>query len=101
MITYTITRTKYTVNADGTPNRITLVLWNASANKESVVGNIYNRGTRIPADYTPADAAYETLTEQDLIDWIVDLEDQASIQEQLDAVIAAAGIESFKPLALF
>ena len=89
MITYTITKTKYTVNPDGTPDRITLVIWNASSSNESVVGTIRGRGTPIPNDYTPADAAYDTLTEQDLINWVVDLEDQVTVQEQLDAVIAA------------
>ena len=88
MITYTINSTRFSVNPDGTQGRITLVLWSASKTDESVTGMINNRGTSIPADYAPADIEYQAVTEQDAISWVVDLEDQVSIEEQLDAVIS-------------
>jgi hypothetical protein len=89
MITYKIASTKFTVNPDGTQGRITFVIWNAEKKVGEVVGRINRRGTPIPPDYAPADAEYQTITEQDVIDWIVDLEDQASIEAQLDAVVSA------------
>ena len=88
MITYTIFETRFTVNPDGTQGKINLVLWNASSTDESITASIGVRGTVIPADYAPADIEYQAVTIQDCIDWVTDLEDQASIQAQLDDKIA-------------
>ena len=88
MITYTIFETRFSVNPDGTQDRIDLILWRAEKTNESVVGRLGIRGTVIPADYAPADIEYQAVTEQDAIDWVTDLEDQESIELQLDTVIA-------------
>lgn len=87
MITYAIENTKFTVNADGTPDRITLVTWLASTTYQSLTATIGPRGTVIPGNYAPADVDFYTITEEELIDWIIALENQASIQAQLDAEI--------------
>lgn len=89
MIVYTINSTKFNVNLDGTEGQIYLVLWNASYTDQTVTGTIYNRGTPIPADYVPAQVEYQTVTETDLVSWIVDLEDQVTIQDQLDDAVEA------------
>jgi hypothetical protein len=52
-----------------------------------VTGVIYGRGTPIPDDYAPAKVDFMSLTQDALISWVVDLEDQEGIQEQLDAII--------------
>lgn len=87
MITYSIENTRFSTNADGTPDRIFLVTWLASTTYQSLTATIGPRGTPIPEDYVPADADFYTITEEELADWIVDLENQAGIQAQLDALI--------------
>jgi len=87
MITYTILQTRFNVNPDGTQGKIYLVTWYATMLDGSVVGTIGPRGTPIPADYAPADKVYADVTEQDCIDWVTDLEDQTSIEAQLQEVI--------------
>jgi len=88
MISYNIIETRFSVNPDGTPGRIDLVLWNATKNQETLSATLSGRGTRIPGDYSPADKPYQDVTELDCIDWVIDLEDQTSIEAQLDARIA-------------
>jgi len=87
MITFNVVETRYTTNPDGSPLRITLVLWNATKTYENIIGTIGPRGTVISPDYTPADIAYSTTTEADLDAWILDLEDEADIEAQLDTAI--------------
>jgi hypothetical protein len=53
-----------------------------------VRASIFSRGTPIPEDYAPADKPYQDVTEQDAIDWVVDLEDQVGIESQLDVELA-------------
>jgi len=89
MITYKITSTHFDVNPDGTQGQINLVVWFASSSDGTVTATIGQRGTVIPVDYPPAMKPYADVTEQDCIDWVTDLEDQASIQAQLDVVIAS------------
>ena len=89
MTTYTITQTRFSVNPDGTEGQINLVKWNASKTDGTVTGTIRNRGTVIPADYPPAMVEYQTLTPEDIVLWIIDLEDETGIEAQLDAAIAA------------
>jgi len=89
MITYTIQDTRFSVLADGSPDRINLVMWLASSSAGTVVATLSTRGTPIPGNYAPANAPFDTLTEQDLIDWVIELEDQVSIQAQLDAALDA------------
>ena len=87
MITYQITSTTYSLNPDGTAGRITSVIWNALKTEEAVTGALVKRGTPIADDYAPADVPYSDVTEADLVAWVTELEDQVSIEEQLDVAI--------------
>lgn len=87
MITYAITETRFTVDSDGVQDRITLVVWDATKSEGTVTAKLHARGTPIPSDYAPADKVYADVTEADCIAWVTDLEDQISIDAQLQALI--------------
>jgi hypothetical protein len=91
MITFTIDETKHTL-IDGAPLRITLVLWSVSKTLDSITGTIVKRGTIIAEDYVPADEAYDTIDEVELVAWLEDLEDTDDIEDQLDIVIAKLSV---------
>jgi len=88
MITFYIATTRYSLLADGSPDRITLVKWWAEKVNDTVKATTTIRGTPIAGDYLPADALYDTITEADLIVWLGDLEDTVSIEAQLDITLA-------------
>ena len=84
---FIIDKTKYTVKPDGTGDVVTFIFWSATKTDQSVTANIVNRGTPVTEDPL-ASKPYETVTEQDCIDYLNAHEDLAGIEAQLDALIA-------------
>jgi hypothetical protein len=83
-----ITQMYYTVNQDGSPDRVTDIDFDAVEYQDNI-GAMVNSSCVVPSDYAPADIAYETITEQEALLWVEDLADMATITAQLDAQIAA------------
>lgn len=91
MFTYSVYETRYLVNADGTADVITGLLWQAHKTVGGLTVTKDDGYTDIPSGYPAAQVDYYTLTEAECSTWLVDLNDAVAIEAELDAMIEAAG----------
>lgn len=79
----------YAVNPDGTAGALKSIAWTATDTQDAIAVSVFG-DTAIPSGHPAESVPYEDITEAQCETWVLEIEDQASIQAALDNKMADA-----------